>query len=119
MLPAPTRIVAYLFILCGCIFFLDAIEEDRVGVASAVAPGTTVSYHTVSRADSPELFEGLMMYQWIRATLAVCGGPAILGIRRHYERLDPFSPKFTGRDALEQCERKLDTELRKKHSPIR
>jgi hypothetical protein len=113
------RFLACALILLGGIGFFDAIKDDRRGVASAFAPTRTPILEVASRADAPELFAGLMAYQWMRASLAVCAGLVILGMCRRLGRCDPFSPTFTGRDVLDECEHKLDAELRKKHSPLR
>jgi len=73
----------------------------------------------VIRSEHREEFRNLMTYQWIRASLALCGGLVIRGICRRADLCDPFSADFAGKRSLDECERTLDAELRKKHSPLR
>ena len=113
------RALAYLLVLLGCIFIADATyDEQQRGVANAVSPRGGRHY-VISRADDPEQFRNLMAYQWLRGPLFLCGGFIILGFCRRADRLDPFSPDFAGSDALDDLNRTLTEEERRRHQPLK
>jgi hypothetical protein len=60
-----------------------------------------------------------MEYEWGTALAVLIGGTVIRGIVRRADRSDPFSRKFSGASALDDCERSVDAALDKFHSPLR
>jgi hypothetical protein len=119
------RAVSYLLIALGIALLAScAYDEDR-GVTWVIRPLGRTGRNpldrngTFVRSEDPDLFRYVMNYQWLKASLILCGGFAVLGICRRLDRSDPFSPDFTGNSALDECERVLDAELDKKHRPLR
>jgi hypothetical protein len=51
--------------------------------------------------------------------LVLCAGSIILGICRHADRIDPFSPKFAGNAALDELNEALTKEEEARHRPLR
>ena len=113
------RTLSYLAIIFSVYLFASAAHDEQRGIASVIPPGRYARRIVVIRSEHPTDFHNLMIYQWSRAALVLCGGLIILGICRRADRCDPFSPDFSGGRALDDCERTLDNEIRKKHSPLR
>ena len=59
-----------------------------------------------------------MTYQWYRGPLFIFGGFIILGLCRRADRTDPFSPDFAGSDALDNLNRALTEEEKRRQRPI-
>jgi len=58
----------------------------------------------------------LMTYEWVRGILVLAGGWIILGFYRRADRLDPFPPNFAGQADLDELD-KVMTEEQKKRNP--
>jgi hypothetical protein len=110
------RVVAYLLIFAGCGLLADTAYDEHRGVASATAPGRSIVRYVASRSEKPEDFRGLIAYEWIRGFLFLGAGGLLLSICRRADRLDPFSPRFAGKTDLEELERTLDEEQKKRAS---
>ncbi|MES2569019.1 MAG: hypothetical protein V4710_03070 [Verrucomicrobiota bacterium] len=119
------RIIAYSLILLGVFLLGDAAYDEHRGIAGAASPDgllTGVSSHppnVVKQAEDPQGFRDLMLYQWVRAPLALCAGLFILGLCRRADRIDPFSPDFAGNQALDELNRTLTEEQAKRHRPLK
>ncbi len=111
------RSLSYLLIVLGFILVGTSAYDEHRGIASVMPPGRYARRITVKRSEHPDDFHNIMIYQWSRALVALCGGFIILGICRRADRRDPFSPDFSGASALDECEHTLDAELEKKHRP--
>jgi len=111
-----------LFLVCLSIYLgWHAVNDERRGVAEP--PYVPVRYVVfplkVRRQANAEEFRALMNYEWTCPIVFGIAGFAILRIVRRGNRIDPFSPTFKGNSSLDECERTLDAERRRKHSPIR
>ena len=100
-------------------FGLAAYDEHRGVAAPPIEPGSGLIRKVEDRETHPTLFRGLMNYEWTCPILFLLGGCTILGIARWADRCDPFSPSFSGKKSLEECERVLDNELENFHRPLR
>jgi hypothetical protein len=100
------------------LLFADAAYDEDRGIASASGPGRTVVVHIVEESKDPELFRGLMTYQWGRAGLTLVAGFIILSMVRKADTLDPFSPTFAGSDALDDLNRTLTEEQERRKRPF-
>ena len=113
------RVVAYILIVIGLIFLVDAAYDEYRGVAAAHSPGRGGRLYVINRADDPNQFRNLMAYQWLRGPLALFGGFIILGFCRRADRLDPFSPDFVGSASLDDLNRTLTNEEQRRHRPLK
>jgi hypothetical protein len=112
---------AFARLLMGFSLFLfahAAYDEDR-GIAAPPFVPSRYSRPIERRDINPVMFRALMTYEWECPFAFFMAGAIILGMVRRADRCDPFSPAFAGKAALKECERTLDAELRKKHSPLR
>jgi hypothetical protein len=112
--PEFLRVLPYLLLVAGFYLFGHAVYDDHRGIAAP--PYVPVRYsHPVERRDTnPELFQALMSYEWECAFPVLIAGLVLLGIVRRADRSDPLSPSFSGGSALDECERELDAELRRR-----
>ena len=111
-----------IYLVCLSIYLgWHAVNDERRGIAEP--PYVPVRYVVfplkVRRQANPEKFRALMNYEWTCPIVFGVAGFAILRIVRMGNRIDPFSRTFKGNSSLNECERTLDAELRRKHSPIR
>lgn len=114
------RLFAYAMIgLSFYLFALAAYDEHRGVAAPPIQPGSGLVIKVADRDTNPQLFHGLMHYEWTCPVLFLLGGCTILGIVRWADRCDPFSPSFAGKKSLEDCERALDHQLENFHRPLR
>ncbi|HZJ14439.1 MAG TPA: hypothetical protein VFD27_05280 [Chthoniobacteraceae bacterium] len=117
------RVLAYLFISFSVYLLVHAAYDEDRGIADppyVPVNGYTFYDRPVEHRDThPEMFRALMNYEWACPIAVLAAGLIILGVVRRADRRDPFSPSFSGTSALADCERTLDSELRKKHSPLR
>ena len=113
------RGLASLGIALSFYLFAAAAHDEQRGMASVVLPAGRGDPVIEIRTEHPEQFHNLMVYQWVRASLVLFGALVIRGMCRRADRTDPFSPDFAGKESLDECERKLDAELKKYHSPLR
>ena len=114
------RILASLLIGFSLYLFAHAAYDEDRGIADPPYIPTRYRTHLIERRDTdPAMFRALMNYEWACPFAFLIGGFIIRGLVRRADRCDPFSPAFTGKPALDECERTLDAELRKKHSPLR
>ncbi len=113
------RVIAYILILLGLILIGDAAYDEHRGIASATSPTRSAQYNIVARSKDPEQFRNLMTYQWVRGALLLLGGLIVIGICQRADRIDPFSPHFAGSDALDDLNRTLTEEERKRNHPIK
>lgn len=113
------RPLAYLFLLFGGFAGLDAARDELRGVAIATAPTRSFALETAVKADQPELFRGLMTYQWGRACAGVAAGLLILALARRADRLDPFSPNFAGSKELDELHHDLSEKQEQSRRPFR
>lgn len=86
------RMVAILLFLVAAYLAVDAVRDQRAGVATATAPRSVVA-EAASRDADPEGFRGLMAYQWIRVALCAGAGYAFWQLASWSKRNDPFAPK--------------------------
>ena len=109
------------YLLFGISFYLfghAAYDEER-GVAAPPFVPSSYTRLMESREADPAMFRALMNYEWTCPSAFLIGGFVTLGMVRRADRCDPFSKTFSGSSALDECERTLDAELGKKHSPLR
>jgi len=111
------RLLAYLLILIGLIYIADAAYDEHRGVADALSPQRGGRHYVFVQADEPEQFRNLMTSQWYRGPIFVLGGLFLLGVCRRADRSDPFSPNFGGSDALDEWNRALKDEEKRRHRP--
>ena len=118
------RIFAYGLIMLSVFLFGDAAYDEHRGIADAASPDGLLSGfsshlpNVVNRSEDPKGFRNLMLYQWVRAPLALCAGLFILGLCNRADRTDPFSPDFAGNQALDELNRTLTEEQAKRHRPL-
>lgn len=84
------KILAYLVLLLGIGFGIDAARDQISGHASALSPSRGSQVVEASKNEKPDEFQGIMAYQWIRAAAAFGGGLFLISWIRRSERLDPF-----------------------------
>ena len=113
------RILAYLFVGFSFYLFGHAAYDEHRGIAAPPYVPGRYTRPIEHRDSNPEMFRALMDYEWACPFVFFIGGLIIFGIVRRADRCDPFSPSFSGTSSLDDCERTLDAELRKKHSPLR
>jgi hypothetical protein len=101
-------------IVAGLYLFGHAAYDENRGIAAPPYVPSRYSHPVEKRDQNPEQFRHLMGYEWMCAAVILCGGIVIRGIAARGERSDPFSPNFGGKRALEDCEKQLDQELRKR-----
>jgi hypothetical protein len=112
------RPVAFFLIGLGLWFFVDAGRDEWREIAEAISPrgGETM---VIPKADDPEQFRNLMVYQWWRGVVVLIAGMVILGIVRRADRLDPFSPDFRGSNALDELDQSLKEQERRHRRPFK
>jgi hypothetical protein len=117
------HVFAFVMILLSIYAFCKAAHDEHRGVAVVTRPGGISSGMftpiIVRRNEDPEGFRNLMLYQWIRASLYLCGGLVILGISRRADRSDPLSRNFAGNSALDELNDELTKEQEKRRRPFR
>ena len=114
------HVAAYFLILLGICLFGSAAYDEHRGIAFVTDPGDGPSWpHIAKRAEDPQGFHNLMMYQWIRASVVLCAGFILLGISRRLERLDPLNPDFKGNPAIDELNDELTKEQEKRRRPFR
>ena len=113
------RGVGYLMVCFAIYLFAHAAYDEQRGIAAPAYVPSRFSRLIEDRDTNPEMFPALMNYEWGCPFIFLVGGLVIIGIVRRVERYDPLSPRFAGKSSLDECERTLDAELRKKHSPLR
>ena len=109
------RVIACLFIIAGCALLVNSAYDQHRGVASATAPGRSFIHYTIFKSEKPDEFRGLIAYEWIRAFLTLGTGALILGVWRGADQLDPFSPRFVGSADLQELERSLDEQQKRRN----
>jgi len=113
------RPLAHFLIIWGVILLLFAAYDEHREIASVIPPGRYGRRQIIKKADKPEEFRNLMIYQWLRDSLVVSAGFIILGMCRRADSLDPFSPDFAGKSEIDDLERTLDEEEQKRHRPLK
>lgn len=113
------RLIGYLMIGLSVFLFAHAAYDENHGMAAPPFVPGRYTRPVEDRDVHPVLYRDLMFYEWMCPVLFFLGGSTILGIVRWANRSDPFSPSFSGKKALDDCERVLDNELEKFHSPLR
>ena len=117
----PMKWFPHVFILLGIALFGQSAYDEHRGVVS-ICPPTRIGFlhrEQASRKEDPKRFRELMAYEWATATIILFAGFVMLGICRRIDHLDPLTPEFRGTDALDDLERTLDNEERRRHRPIK
>jgi hypothetical protein len=81
------------------------IANDEIAGETNIPRGRSATIYPerrLKKAEDPGQFRNLITYKWIRALACVGGGLVLLAIARRADRLDPFSPDFSGNTALEE-----------------
>ena len=112
------RKVGALVILWSLYLFADAAYDDHRGIAEVIPPNRDM-VRVASRWEDPKMYQGLMAYQWSRASLALFIGFVLLRLHRGQERVDPLSAEFAGTKAIDELDRVLDAEKRRMNRRIR
>ena len=112
------RLLAYVLVLSGILCFADAIRDQRRGIATVNSPTRNPTSYTVRKIDNPKLFEGAMLYQWSEATIVVLTGLIVLGMFKRADQADPFGKRFNESKALDDLERSLDAEQKRRRRPF-
>ena len=113
------RLLAYFLVAVGIFFLTIAARDEHQGVTSASSPRGAGQPTIIAKAENPKQFRNLMIYEWLRGPIFICGALVILGICRRADRLDPFSPDFAGNAALDDFQRQLTAEQEKQRRPLR
>jgi uncharacterized membrane protein AbrB (regulator of aidB expression) len=107
------RNVARLIILLGIILLALAAYDLVRGTATATPPGAGNTM-IAKKAEHPQDFQRIMAYQWLRGSIIVYTGLFLLRRCRRAEQMDPFFPEFAGKTEVDELERTLDEEQRKR-----
>jgi hypothetical protein len=113
------RTLGYLMVGLSVLLFAHAKYDEDRGIAAPPYVPTRYTRPIEERETNPKMFRALMSYEWACPVVFLIGGFVLIGLVRRADRCDPFSPSFSGSAALDECERTLDAELRKKHRPLR
>ncbi len=87
------RFLGILLLVIGMGLLVDAIQDQRSGIASVVSPSSSAALNEEAEEDDPEAFRNLMAYQWIRASLTIGAGLFCLAVLRRMDRTELFSPE--------------------------
>jgi hypothetical protein len=111
----PLRTVGRLMVLSGFLLLILAIRDEQREVASVTPPaGNNGVRYVIKRSDDPKQFQSLVDYEWFRCGLLFTAGSILLHFCNGADRLDPFSPDFAGKAEIDELERILDEEQRKR-----
>ncbi len=113
------RSTAWVFLVLGLCFLVDAIQEEHKGVAVVYSPGRSARKYMAARAEDPVYFRQLMVYEWVKAGMALGFSLFPFRLDRRLDRTDPFSKNFAGKDALDDLDRVLADEERRRNEPLR
>jgi len=86
------KILVYILFLLSGAFFVDASIEQISGHAKAIPPGRSLQLVEADRSRQPSEFQGIMAYQWIRASVIAGAGFFLLSVIRRADSLDPLAP---------------------------
>ncbi len=98
---------AYGLIIWTLFLTVQAVDQQISGRADVQSPGS-FQRNIAERGTKPEEYKNLMLYQWIRAVLPGSAGVFLLYLIRRSDQLDPFSPHFQGKAAIDDLAKHLD-----------
>ena len=115
-----TRRMGRGLLIVSAFLFANAAWDQHSGTTGSLFTPSRVSDRDVSvRTLDPERFRKEMGTEWIVTLVLALGGLGILGLFRSADRSDPFSSRYEGDGALDECKRSLDREWERRHRPMR
>lgn len=103
------KIFGIIILIFSGLLFLDALQEQISGEASAIGPTRTGKIYEANRTDDPENFKNLMTYQWVRAMLVLGLGYIFVATARQMDRSDIFSADYDHGRGMDELDAFLDS----------